>query len=84
MRPTARSNSDDAVVGQAGDGVEHGRDQGCAAAQRRQRAQMLRREAGALARKLAQALGVDAFGAGRIEPIALRTARCSTRRARAR
>ena len=37
------------------------------AAQGRQGPQMLSGEAGTLARKLAQALRVDAFGAGRIE-----------------
>lgn len=53
----------DAIVGQAGDRVEHGCDQGGAAAQRRQCPQMLGSETGALARELAQALGMHAFGA---------------------
>jgi hypothetical protein len=57
----------DGIVGQARDRVEHRRDQGCAAAQGRQGPQMLSGEAGTLARKLAQALRVDAFRAGRIE-----------------
>jgi len=57
----------DGIVGQARDRVEHRRDQGCAAAQGRQGPQMLSGEAGTLARELAQALRVDAFGAGRIE-----------------
>ena len=57
----------DAVVGQACRGVQHRRDQSRAAAERRQRPQVLGGEAAALARELAQPLRVDAFGAGRIE-----------------
>ena len=57
----------DGVVGQARDRVEHRRDQGCSAAQRRQGPQMLRGEAGTLACKLAQPFGMNAFGASGID-----------------
>jgi hypothetical protein len=55
------------VVGQTGDRIEHRRHQDRAAAQGRQGPQMLGSEAGTLARELAQAFGMHAFGAGRIE-----------------
>jgi hypothetical protein len=55
-----------AIIRQAGDGVEGGRDQGGAPAQCRQRPQMLRGEACPLAREFTETLGVDAFGPVRI------------------
>ena len=57
----------DALVDQAGDRIEHGGDQGGAAAERRQRPQVLRRETPALAGQLAEPLGVHAIGAGGVE-----------------
>ncbi len=57
----------DAVVGQAGRGVQHGRDQGGAAAEQRQRPQVLGGVAAALAGQLSQPLGMDTLGAGGTE-----------------
>ncbi len=57
----------DAVVGQAGRGVQHGRDQGGPAAEQRQRPQVLRGVAAALTGELAEPLGVDTLGTGGIE-----------------
>jgi hypothetical protein len=55
------------VVGQPRDRVEYRRDQSRAAARRREGPQMLCGETRALARKLAQPFGMNAFGGSRIE-----------------
>ena len=57
----------DALVGQARGRVQHGGDQGRASTKWGQRPQVLGGVAAALARELAQALGMHALGAGGIE-----------------